>query len=76
MKLTYRTIPAVLVLLCPLLALNGQEAKTNRQNTAKKWCAAPLAAIGIVVLRLRKAAARLGTFLVNLSAPWPNFRMA
>jgi len=41
MTFNLKKTPALLALLCPLLALNGQEA--NPQTTGRKWGAAPAA---------------------------------
>jgi hypothetical protein len=40
-KIDRKLTPALLVLLCSLLALKGQEAKSNKGGAPKKWGAAP-----------------------------------
>lgn len=41
MKLNTKLVPALLVLLCPLLALQGQDAKSKKESTPRKWGTAP-----------------------------------
>jgi len=44
MKFDHKLFPALVTLLCPLLVLNGQEAKPDKKGTARAWGTAPPAA--------------------------------